>query len=728
MTMIKKLFLLLFAMLLTMQVSAQFGGYDPVSMEEFFTVNGEEGSIRFEATIEEGYHLYSTDIPKGGPTPVSIKFHVMEGTEVVGPLVAGEGAKQEYDDLFDMNVSYFENEAVLIQQVKLLGGAYRIEGTVSYQSCGNGSCYMGRYDFELTGTADVQAKAEQPKAEQPKVIEKKEEPKPEVKAAEKTETKTSPVVAPAVKEKEAEKTSMADGAGADAGEKSVEPTEKEAADTIAADKPLDKSSKEYHWRNVEEELKGFNEEESSSLWMLFVLGFGGGLIALLTPCVWPIIPMTVSFFLKRSKERSKAIREAMIYGVSIVVIYLVLGIVVTLIFGAGALNALATNAVFNIFFFLMLVLFGASFLGGFELTLPSSWTNKVDEKAGSTTGVLSIFLMAFTLVLVSFSCTGPIIGFLLVSVSDSGEILAPAVGMFGFALALALPFTLFAIFPSLIKQAPRSGGWMNTIKVVLGFVELAFALKFLSVADLAYGWGILDRETFLALWIVLFALLGLYLLKIIRFPHDDPEDKTTSVPGFFMGLVSLAFAVYMIPGLWGAPCKAISAFAPPLKTQDFNLYVNDFKPHVDDFDKALEMSREQKKPVLLDFTGHGCVNCREMELKVWSDDRVIDIMRDKYIVASLYVDDKTELETPFRVEVEDENGNRKAIWITTVGEKWTYLQNSKFGASAQPFYVLVDGYGDPLSASYSYDTDIDNFIEFLEGGLENYGEQDSSEE
>ena len=736
----RKFVLSLFVTLLAFQANAQFGGYDPVSMEEFFTVKGSEGTIEFEASIEDGYHLYSSDVPKGGPTPLSIKFHVLEGTELVGTVTPGEGAKQEYDDMFSMDVSYFEGSAVFTQKLKMLGGAYKIEGTVSYQSCGKGQCYMGRYDFTIEGIADV-VQEETKAAETPvkpsdkKTDEKKkEEPKAENKQpAKEVEKKVDQEdVKNAAPEKIAEPQKSAD---ADLSSENIPVNaENSGNETGVAEsktettKNTDKNSKDYHWRNVEKELNSFTDEEGedSSLWMLFILGFGGGLIALLTPCVWPIIPMTVSFFLKRSKERSKAIREAVIYGISIVVIYLALGLIVTLVFGAGALNALATNAVFNIFFFLMLVVFGASFLGGFELTLPSSWTNKVDEKAGNTTGILSIFLMAFTLVLVSFSCTGPIIGFLLVSVADSGEILAPAVGMFGFALALALPFTLFAIFPSLIKQAPRSGGWMNTIKVVLGFVELAFALKFLSVADLAYGWGILDRETFLALWIVLFALLGLYLLKIIRFPHDDPEEKTTSIPGFFMGLVSLAFAVYMIPGLWGAPCKAVSAFAPPMKTQDFNLYVNDFKPHVDDYDQALAMSREQKKPVLLDFTGHGCVNCREMELKVWSDERVIDIMRDKYIVASLYVDEKAELDKPFKVEVDDKKtGGKKNIWISTVGEKWTYLQNSKFGASAQPFYVLVDGYGDPIAASYSYDTDIDKFIKFLEDGLKKYEEKNS---
>lgn len=717
----KKLFLSLVMLLAVLPAVAQFGGYDPVSMEEVVTVKGDKGTIEFEAYIEDGYHLYSTKVPSGGPTPLTVKYHSVEGAEIVGELLVGEGEKTEYDSTFEMDVPFFEGSALFTQNIKLLGGDYRIEGTVTYQTCGQDQCFQGRYDFEITGTAEKKnaAKTTTPapdKKEPVKAEEKKDEPKAET-SAPAAQDKKSEGKAENPASKTPEKSGSADDAVAGAAA--------EAGDSIKAEAPatVDKNSKEYRWRSVIDELGSFQDNGDSSLLVIFLVGFGAGFVALLTPCVWPIIPMTVSFFLKRSKNRSKAIFEAALYGVSIVVIYLTLGLSVTLIFGAGALNALSTSAVFNIFFFLMLIAFGASFLGGFELTLPSSWTNKVDEKASTTTGILSIFLMAFTLVLVSFSCTGPIIGFMLVSVADSGEILAPSVGMLGFALALALPFTLFALFPSLLKQTPRSGSWMNTIKVVLGFVELAFSLKFLSVADLAYGWGILDRETFLALWIALFLLLGLYLLKIIRFPHDDNDDRKASVPGFFAGLVSIAFAIYMIPGLWGAPCKAISAFAPPMKTQDFSLYDNEFKPHTDDYETALEMSLKTGKPVMLDFTGHGCVNCREMEAAVWSDDRVIDIMRDDYIVASLYVDDKTELEKPFKVEVE----GGKMIWITTVGEMWTYLQNSKFGGSAQPFYVLVDAHGDPLAESYSYNTDIDAYIRFLEKGISNYENREDKE-
>ena len=426
--------------------------------------------------------------------------------------------------------------------------------------------------------------------------------------------------------------------------------------------------------------------------------------------------MTVSFFLKRSGNRRKGIRDAIIYGLSIVVIYVALGLIITSIFGASALNDLSTNAIFNILFFLMLVVFGASFLGGFEITLPSSWGAAVDGKAEKATGLLSIFLMAFTLTLVSFSCTGPIIGFLLVEVSTGGgSALAPTIGMFGFALALALPFTLFALFPTLLKSAPKSGGWLNTVKVCLGFVELAFALKFLSVADLAYGWHILDRETFLTLWIALFFILGLYLLGLVKFPHDDEDERKTSVPRFFLALVSIAFSIYMIPGLWGAPCKAVSAFAPPLSTQDFNLDPVHIEAKFKDYDAGMAYARQTGKPVFIDFTGHGCVNCRKMELAVWNDPGVRDFLTKDYVLISLYVDEKTPL--PEKIEV-TENG--QTTTLRTVGDKWSYLQRSKFGANAQPFYVLLDNDGKPLTGSYSYDENIGRFTDFLKAGLENW--------
>lgn len=501
-----------------------------------------------------------------------------------------------------------------------------------------------------------------------------------------------------------------------AAENSVaEATAIDSAATVALSD--NETSVQDYWTPVIKELNSYGETTSQQdrSWIyIFFAGFIGGLLALFTPCVWPIIPMTVSFFLKRSKDKKKGIRDAWTYGASIVVIYVALGLAITLIFGASALNALSTNAVFNILFCLMLIIFAASFFGAFELTLPSKWSNAVDSKAEQTSGLLSIFLMAFTLSLVSFSCTGPIIGFLLVEVSTTGSVIAPAIGMLGFAIALALPFTLFAMFPSWLKSMPKSGGWMNVIKVTLGFLELAFALKFLSVADLAYGWRILDRETFLALWIVIFGLLGFYLLGKIKFPHDD-DDNTTSVPRFFMALISLAFAVYMVPGLWGAPLKAVSAFAPPMTTQDFNLYNNEVHAKFDDYDAGMEYAKRNGKPVMLDFTGYGCVNCRKMEAAVWTDPKVSKLMTDDYVLITLYVDNKEPLPEHIKVM---ENGKERTL--RTVGDKWSYLQRSKFGANAQPFYVLIDNEGKPLNKSYSYDEDIDKYVDFLQTGLDNY--------
>ena len=693
----KKLFLSLFLLVAVLQAGAQ----KPVTVTHELSAKGSEVVIEFVAEIADGYYMYSTDIPKGGPKPTYVKFTELEGVEVIGALAPVDEALTKYEPVFDMQVTYFKEFASFTQSFKVLEKNFKLKGTLNYQSCGDMGCVPGRYDFTITN-GDIAvtpvAPVEVKKAESKPVAEAK--PAAVEKAAPapvKQEAVNQPVVAVpetvTVEVPEENKTEVVET-------ETAEPVAVEVA-TVAAEEVAD--------------------EKSNSIWMIFILGFGGGLLALLTPCVWPIIPMTVSFFLKRSKERKQAIREALIYGASIVVIYLLLGVAVTLLFGPAALNQLATNAFFNVFFFLMLLVFGASFLGGFEIKLPSSWTNKVDEKASSTTGVLSIFLMAFTLALVSFSCTGPIIGFLLVETATSGDYLGPAVGMFGFALALALPFTVFAVFPSLLKQTPRSGGWMNTIKVVLGFVEIAFALKFLSVADLTKGWGILDRETFLVLWIALAILLGMYLLKVIRMPHDDPSDKTTSVTGFFGALLSFAFAVYMIPGLWGAPCKAISAFAPPMFTQDFNMYslgVSEtpaiFKADTYDYDEAVKMSREQNKPIFLDFTGHGCVNCREMESVVLSDKEVLKMLHDNYIVASLYVDDRRELPEPFV--------GKDSLEYTEIGEKWTYFQQHEFGALSQPFYVLVDADGNRLNGSFAFDKNVGKFIEFLKGGLEKFNE------
>ena len=627
---------------------------DPVQFKaEWKNISDTEAQIVFTGVIDAGWHVYSTDLPEGGPISATFNTDQMEGLELDGKLMPEGKEIEAFDKVFDMKLRYFEEKAVFIQKLKITAANYFIEGYLQYGSCNDENCLPPtniEFSFSGKGTA----------------------------TASETAVKLTP----------AEETVSSNVSTAD------------------------------YWKPVVEKLNAFGEETAQttnqSLLFIFFAGFVGGLLALFTPCVWPIIPMTVSFFLKRSKDKKKGIRDAWTYGASIVVIYVTLGLAITLIFGASALNALSTNAVFNILFFLMLVVFAASFFGAFEITLPSKWSNAVDSKAEQTSGLLSIFLMAFTLSLVSFSCTGPIIGFLLVEVSTTGSVVAPAIGMLGFALALALPFTLFAMFPSWLKQMPKSGGWMNVIKVTLGFLELAFALKFLSVADLAYGWRILDRETFLALWIVIFGLLGMYLLGKIKFPHDD-DDNTVSVSRFFMALCSLAFAIYMIPGLWGAPCKAVSAFAPPMNTQDFNLYKNEVHAQFDDFDAGMEYAKRNGKPVMLDFTGYGCVNCRKMELAVWTDSKVSQIMQEDYVLITLFVDDKTPLPEHIKVM---ENGKERTL--RSLGDKWSYLQRVKFGANAQPFYVLIDNEGNPLNKSYSYDEDVNKYVDFLQTGLKNY--------
>lgn len=664
--------LLLFAVAVQAQIQ------DPVKFNsELKILAADEAEVVFTAAIDKGWHVYSTDLGDGGPISATFNVEKISGAEVVGKLKPVGKEISTFDKLFEMKVRYFENTAQFVQKLKLTGGAYQIEGYLEYGACNDENCLPPtQVPFKFSGKAEGAAKEAAAAAAETKA---EEQP-----AKQETVSGTAPVAA----------IGGADG-----------PTEINVADKADL------------WKPVISELQSLGEttsQEDMSWIYIFITGFAGGLLALFTPCVWPIIPMTVSFFLKRSKDKKKGIRDAWTYGASIVVIYVTLGLAITLVFGASALNALSTNAVFNILFCLMLVVFAASFFGAFEITLPSKWSTAVDSKAEATSGLLSIFLMAFTLSLVSFSCTGPIIGFLLVQVSTTGSVVAPAIGMLGFAIALALPFTLFALFPSWLKSMPKSGGWMNIIKVTLGFLELAFALKFLSVADLAYGWRLLDRETFLALWIVLFALLGFYLLGKIKFPHDD-DDTKVSVPRFFMALASLAFAVYMVPGLWGAPLKAVSAFAPPMQTQDFNLYNNEVHAKFDDYDLGMEYARQHGKPVMLDFTGYGCVNCRKMELAVWTNPKVSDIINNDYVLITLYVDNKTPLHSPVKIV---ENGTERTL--RTVGDKWSYLQRVKFGANAQPFYVLIDNEGKPLNKSYSYDEDIPKYIEFLQTGLENY--------
>lgn len=656
------LFYWLLSVLLALPALAQI--QEPIKFKTEWKQNSDsEAEIIFNATIDKGWHVYSTELEEGGPISASFNIDQIQGAETIGKLTPVGNEINEMDPIFGMKVRYFKDKATFIQKIKITDKNYSIKGYLEYGACNDENCLPPTgVDFSFNGTS------------------------------------TSPATASESKE---DIINNADGSS----EISMTPLK------IASSEKTD------YWKPVINELNSFGEhagEESMSWIYIFLTGLAGGLLALFTPCVWPIIPMTVSFFLKRTKDKKKGIRDAWTYGASIVVIYLTLGLAITLIFGASALNALSTNAVFNILFCLMLLVFAASFFGAFEITLPSKWSNAVDSKAEQTTGLLSIFLMAFTLSLVSFSCTGPIIGFLLVEVSTTGSVIAPAIGMLGFAIALALPFTLFALFPSWLKSMPKSGGWMNVIKVTLGFLELAFALKFLSVADLAYGWRILDRETFLALWIVIFGLLGMYLLGKIKFPHDD-DDQKVSVPRFFMALISLSFAIYMIPGLWGAPLKAVSAFAPPMQTQDFNLYKNEVHAKFTDYEAGMEYARMNNKPVMLDFTGYGCVNCRKMELAVWTDQNVSKLLTEDYVLITLYVDDKTKLAEPITVT---ENGKERTL--RTVGDKWSYLQRSKFGANAQPFYVLVDNEGMPLNKSYSYDEDIKLYIDFLETGLKNY--------
>ncbi len=668
-------------LLLLSVVSLQAQMQDPVKFRaELKNVKGSEAEIVFTARIDAGWHVYSTNLGSGGPISATFTVDKSQGVELVGKLTSRGKEISKYDQMFDMKLRFFEGSVQFVQKIKFTRPSYSINCHLEYGACNDQNCMPPtQVEFKHSGKAAATAAAD-PKAE----------------AALAAASSASPV--------------------GSAHNSVAAPAAVDSAALASAATPANLDL----WKPVIKELNAYgdtNAPKDMSWVYIFFAGFIGGLLALFTPCVWPIIPMTVSFFLKRNKDKRKGIREAFTYGGSIVVIYVVLGLAITLIFGASALNALATNAVFNILFCLLLVVFAASFFGAFELTLPSKWTNSVDSKTETTSGLLSIFLMAFTLTLVSFSCTGPIIGFLLVAVSTTGSIVGPTIGMLGFAIALALPFTLFAMFPSWLKSMPKSGGWMNVVKVVLGFIELAFALKFLSVADLAYGWHILDRETFLSLWIAIFGLLGLYLLGKIKFPHDD-EDTRIGVPRFFLGLISLAFTIYMIPGLWGAPLKAVSAFAPPMKTQDFNLYNSEVRAKFENYDAGMAYARQHGKPVMLDFTGFGCVNCRKMELAVWTDTKVADIMNKDYVLISLYVDDKTPLPQPMTVK---ENGQERTL--RTLGDKWSYLQRSKFGANAQPFYVLVDNNGLPLNKSYSYDENISKYKEFLQTGLDNYNKQ-----
>ena len=647
-----------------------------VSMEDSASP---EKTILFSATIDKGWHLYDMNLPAGGPVSTSFRFETLSGAERTGSPTPSVQPTVVYDELFGMELRWYGEQVVFAQKIRVTdAGKFNIVGEVEFMACNDEMCLPPERIAFRFGKKDI------------KHIEDIEEEDSVVSSADTTSLPAN--VHDSLLE-----------------ENPPRPAAPEATDTAGTSL----------WTPVIDELKAFGDNTLSTAdrsWLfIFFAGFAGGLLALLTPCVWPMIPMTVSFFLKRTKNRKKAIRDALAYGLAIIVIYLAMGLILTALFGAGALNDLATNAVFNVLFCLLLVLFAVSFFGAFELTLPASWTNRMDSRADSATGHLSIFFMAFTLVLVSFSCTGPIIGTLLVQAAAMGSIAGPAVGMFGFALALSVPFALFAVFPHWLQHMPKSGGWLNSVKVVLGFLELALALKFLSVADLAYGWRILDREVFLALWIVLFVLLGGYLLGKIRFAHDS-ELKHVSVVRLLLATASFAFAVYMLPGLWGAPLKSVSAFAPPLYTQDFRLY-DDSEVHAafDDYDAGMQYAGRVGKPVMIDFSGYGCVNCRKMEAAVWTDPRVKQLLEKDYVLITLFVDDKTPL--PRTLQVEEHGKTRR---LKTIGDKWSYLQRSKFGANAQPFYVLLNNEGKPLGPSYAYNEDIPQYIKFLHDGLANY--------
>ena len=681
----KRVFSTLLMSFMFLAVQAQI--HTPVKWKIKLEDSGKpEKEIVFTAVADKGWHLYDMNLPAGGPVSTSITYETMKGAELVGKVVSSVAPTSVYDELFAMNLRWYSGTVTFTQKIKVTDAkAFKLAGELEFMACNDETCLPPeRVEFSFNR---------------------------------KNITMTDAGVVAGESDDQAAADSLSLVQGADS--LSVSADGENAGQLVNPTKIAEALSDNVDlWTPVIDELKAFGESpldgSDSSMLFIFLAGFAGGFIALLTPCVWPMIPMTVSFFLKRTKNKKKAIKDAVMYGVSIIVIYLALGVLITGIFGASALNDLSTNAVFNLLFFALLVLFAVSFFGAFEMVLPSSWTNKLDAKADSTSGILSIFFMAFTLALVSFSCTGPIIGTLLVQAASMGSIVAPAVGMFGFAFALAIPFSVFAIFPNMLQSMPKSGGWLNSVKVVLGFLELALALKFFSVADLAYGWRILDRETFLVLWIVIFAMLGFYLLGKIRFSHDS-ELKYVSVPRLFMAIISLAFAVYMVPGLWGAPLKSISAFAPPLYTQDFNLYEDEVHAQFDDYEAGMAYAKKNNKPVMIDFSGYGCVNCRKMEASVWTNPGVKQIIENDYVLITLFVDDKTKL--PEVIEIEEHGKTRK---LKTVGDKWSYLQRSKFGANAQPFYVLLDNNGKPLSHSYAYDEDVNKYIQFLQGGLKNY--------
>ena len=694
----KKILVLLCLILFGTNARAQI--FDPVKWSfEFRDLPSAEKEMVFKAIIEKGWHIYDMNLPAGGPISTSVFFGNLQGAELSGNPIASVAPIELYDKQFEMTLREYANTVSFTQKIKITDfKKFKVSGEIEFMVCNDETCLPPErvpFYFDSKNIKNI----------------------PDVDGGEYS------LADSLTGELSSEIDSLPEGAGFDTNGNAnlaeislPENMGNVLNDLIESD--ITRKDNAVLWTPVIDQLKALGDKHTSatdrSYIYIFIAGFIGGLLALLTPCVWPMIPMTVSFFLKRTKNRRKAIGDAFLYGFSIIVIYLALGLLITGIFGASALNSLSTNAIFNIIFFLLLVVFAISFFGAFELVLPSSWTNKMDNKSDTTTGLISIFFMAFTLVLVSFSCTGPIIGTLLVEAASQGNTTGPAIGMFGFALALAIPFALFAIFPNMLQSMPKSGGWLNSVKVVLGFLELALAFKFLSVADLAYGWGVLDREVFLVFWIVIFVLMGFYLLGKIRFKHDS-ELKYVSVSRLFLSIISFAFAIYMVPGLWGAPLKAISAFTPPLITQDFNLYDDEVHAQFDDYEVGMTYAEKAGKPVLIDFSGWGCVNCRKMEASVWTNPRVKNIIEKDFVLITLFVDDKTKL--PKSIEIE-ENGKKRTL--RTVGDKWSYLQRSKFGANAQPFYVILDNNGFPMSPSYAYDENIPKYISFLEDGKKQF--------
>ena len=662
-------FLLIFTLMVIGASSAFAQIFDPVKWKSAIKMtDATNGVVTFTATVDAGWHVYGTQLPAGGPEPTSVHWN-NQGVKLVGGLTPSKVAHKQHDETFDMDLSWWTGSVTLSQKFTVTAKEYKIEGSIRYMACDDENCTPPKSEsFSFKGTA-----AQAPVAET--------------------------VQAP-----------TANATSADTAATLAQPV----ATVGAVDSAVASPTHDQLWAPVTV-IEGNNADVEDiadrSLWYIFWACFLGGLLALLTPCVWPMIPMTVSFFLKKSGSRAKAITNATTYGLSIIIIFLLLGICFTVLFGASAMNALATSAWCNLLFFALLVIFAISFFGAFEITLPQSLSNKMDSTASKTTGMLSIFFMAATLVIVSFSCTGPIIGTLLVEAASRGSVMGPVVGMTGFAIALAIPFTVFALFPTMLKKMPKSGGWLNTVKVVLGFIELALSLKFLSVADLAYGWRILDRETFIALWIAIFGVMGLYLLGMFRFKSDgEPKSSGIGVMRFFLALVSLSFTAYLVPGLWGAPLKATSAFVPPLYTQDFNLYGGE-QVEYDDFDEGMKAAAAQGKPVFIDFSGHGCVNCRKMEGAVLDEAKVKKMISEDFVTIKLMVDDKTPLQQPMVVK---ENG--KQTTLTTVGDKWSYLQRHKFNSNSQPYYVVLDQQGALLSGPFAYNEDVDAFIAFLKRG------------